>query len=86
MTIEETVLIPLLSSSNANYKSIKALRKRTYHLLQSIELEQRKNTLVKDLTQGELKILDLIRAVSSEPKLLLLDEHLRDLDIKLSFN
>jgi len=74
MTIEETVLLPLLTSPNVIYKSIKDLRKRTDQLLQSVGLDQRKKTFVRDLTQGELKILDLIRAVSNEPKLLLLDE------------
>ena len=43
-------------------------------LVAFVGLEQRRNTLARDLTYGEQKMLEIARALALEPRILLLDE------------
>ena len=43
-------------------------------LLKNVGLEQKKDTLAKNLSYGEQRILEICRALASDPELLILDE------------
>jgi branched-chain amino acid transport system ATP-binding protein len=44
------------------------------HLLQLFKIEHKKDELAKNLPYGEQRELEIVRALASKPKLLLLDE------------
>ena len=49
-------------------------KERVLELLEKVNLAERKEELAKNLAYGEQRILEICRALASEPKLLLLDE------------
>jgi branched-chain amino acid transport system ATP-binding protein len=51
-----------------------ALVPRSMEFLKLVGLENKKNALAKDLSYGQQKLLDMARALATEPKVLLLDE------------
>jgi ABC-type sugar transport system ATPase subunit len=51
-----------------------ALRQRTQELLDRFRLEISPNTRVRDLSIGTQQIVEILKAVSTEPKILILDE------------
>ena len=58
-------------------KSRKAERlayEKVIALLKNVGLEQKKDTLAKNLSYGEQRILEICRALASDPELLILDE------------
>ena len=57
--------------SRAESKAVRAAAEKTLAL---VGLEARADRLAADLSFGELKLLELARALASEPRLLLLDE------------
>lgn len=74
MTVEETILISLFHAGRTGKKSLRELRNMASETLSPVGLSDKKQTRVKDLTQGELKMLDILRAAGTNPRLLLLDE------------
>ncbi len=52
----------------------KRQRRRVYEFLDFVGLAPKRHSLARSLTYGELKMLEIARALATEPKLLLLDE------------
>jgi len=75
MSVEQALFVPQYSTRKGkNKKSVEDIKAYCEHLLVDIGLQKKKDHLVKSLTQGELKLLDIARSLASEPDLLLLDE------------
>ena len=52
----------------------KEIRVKAFEHLRQMELENRADELAENLPLGEQRLLEMARALASEPKLLLLDE------------
>lgn len=63
-------------------KEEKEIKNRSEEILDYIGLHERKNELASNLPVGEQRILEIARALATEPKLLLLDEPAAGLNIK----
>ncbi|MFO0986760.1 MAG: ABC transporter ATP-binding protein [Alphaproteobacteria bacterium] len=63
-----------LLSTPASRRETEAARAAALAALARVGLERRAHTEATDLSFGELKLLELARALASEPRLLLLDE------------
>jgi branched-chain amino acid transport system ATP-binding protein/lipopolysaccharide export system ATP-binding protein len=77
MTVFENVLVGCL----LRYRYEEAIE-RTQKLLEQFDLEEISKRKAKHLSQGELKLLELCRSISTEPGFLLLDEPFAALDSK----
>jgi iron(III) transport system ATP-binding protein len=80
MNVFENVAFPLKIGHRASAREIKERVEKALHLVHLDELGQRAAT---SLSGGQQQRLALARAVVREPKLLLLDEPLSNLDAKL---
>ena len=77
LTLADNLRIPLLYTVHARVgplRSIGDLDARCDELLQMVGLAAKAKRLPRDLTQVEMRKLELARAVASEPKLLIADE------------
>ena len=77
LTVAENLRIPLLYTVKARSKISlprETLDARCHELLGLVALEHQARKLPKDLTQVEMRKLELARAMASEPKLLIADE------------
>ena len=75
MTALETLSIPGWSRRmQARLPDIGERQARAYDQLTRLGLSDKSSTLVDDLSQGELRLLDIGRAMLTEPELLFLDE------------
>jgi len=77
LTLADNLRIPLLYTVHARVgplRSIGDLDARCDELLQMVGLAAKATRLPRDLTQVEMRKLELARAVASEPKLLIADE------------
>lgn len=63
----------LLRKKHVNEED-KAARDRAMELLKLVNLHEKSNDLAEDLSYGQQKLLEIVRVLASEPKLLLLDE------------
>lgn len=85
LTVEDNVLIAMhaqreinpfsaLFRTKAYYRDEQAKRKKTLELLELFSIGSKANDLAKNLPYGEQRKLEIVRALSTNPKLLLLDE------------
>lgn len=75
MTVLETLLVPGWSPRvQKKMPTVAARQSRIDQLLGDIGLESKAMTLVDDLNQGDLRLLDITRAMLTEPEILLMDE------------
>jgi branched-chain amino acid transport system ATP-binding protein len=77
LTLADNLRIPLLYTVHARegvLRSTGDLDARCHELLQMVGLEAKAKRRPRDLTQVEMRKLELARAVAAEPKLLIADE------------
>ena len=78
MTVVENLRIPLLYTVNARpgakHLSTAEVNTRCMELANLVGLERKAGKLPRDLTQVEMRKLELARAMAAEPKLLIADE------------
>ena len=82
LTLADNLRIPLLYTVHARVgplRSIGDLDSRCDELLQMVGLAAKAKRLPRDLTQVEMRKLELARAVGAEPKLLIADESMAGL-------
>lgn len=85
LTVEDNVLIAMHAQREINpfsallrtpafYRDEQAKRKKTYELLKLFKIESKVHELARNLPYGEQRKLEIVRALSTNPILLLLDE------------
>jgi len=77
MSVKDNIRIPLIYTVDARAKlhlSESELDDRCAELLSLVGLEDKRNKWPRDLTQVEMRKLELARAMAAEPKLLMADE------------
>lgn len=75
MTVLETLLVPAWSPRvQKKLPDVAARQARVERLLNDIGLESKVTALVDDLNQGDLRLLDIARAMLTEPEILFMDE------------
>jgi branched-chain amino acid transport system ATP-binding protein len=82
LTLAENIRIPLLYTVAAARGAVHAageIEDRCAALLHEVGLEAKARRLPRDLTQVEMRKLELARAMASEPKLLIADESMAGL-------
>jgi len=83
MTVLETIMIPCFSKRVRNYKHREEKpRIIAMKVLEEMGMSHRYHELIKNLAFGELRLVDVARAMITEPDILLLDEPFSGLDIE----
>ena len=76
MNVQENIVFPLIYKKEKNKEIISALDE----LLPWLNLEKIKKCLVKELSRGELKLVQFARAIIGRPRILLLDNFFLDIE------
>ena len=82
LTLADNLRIPLLYTVHARSRSLRSagdLDARCHDLLDMVGLADKAKRMPRDLTQVEMRKLELARAVAAEPKLLIADESMAGL-------
>ncbi|MGH6975775.1 MAG: ABC transporter ATP-binding protein [Stellaceae bacterium] len=77
MSVAENIRVPLLYTVAAragHHVPLAALEERCMELLKLVALDEKAGKSPRDLTQVEMRKLELARAMAAEPKLLIADE------------
>lgn len=83
MTVLENVMIPCFSHRARNHRHKgKKPWKVALEFLEEMGLGERYNEVAQNLAFGELRLLDIARAMATEPDILLLDEPFSGLDVE----
>ena len=83
MTALETVLLPAWSPRMQRRKLMsEEVDRRGMDLLERFGLSDRSGTLVDDLNQSELRLLDIARTLATEPEIVYLDEPFSGLSLE----
>jgi branched-chain amino acid transport system ATP-binding protein len=82
LTVAENIRVPLLYTVNArhgHHLTHSELDGRCLELLKLVALDAKASNYTRDLTQVEMRKLELARAMAAEPKLLIADESMAGL-------
>jgi branched-chain amino acid transport system ATP-binding protein len=82
MTVAENIRVPLIYTVGAraeHHVSLEELDERCMELLKLVSLGDKAHMNPRELTQVEMRKLELARAVAAEPKLLIADESMAGL-------
>lgn len=82
LTALENVIISCLSSRRARQEKNGGVEEKAKELLENVGLAGKEDMLAKDLPHGDLKRLDIARALATAPEILLLDEPFAGLGLK----
>ncbi|MGE3991874.1 ABC transporter ATP-binding protein [Pseudorhodoplanes sp.] len=77
LTVAENLRVPLLYTVNARLRaslSDEEIEERCHELLGLVSLDHKAHRIPRDLTQVEMRKLELARALAADPKLLIADE------------
>jgi branched-chain amino acid transport system ATP-binding protein len=77
LNLTDNIRVPLLYTVNARrgrHLSLQQVETRCHELLREVGLAEKARRLPRDLTQVEMRKLELARAVATEPRLLFADE------------
>lgn len=74
VSIFDNVIVGLTQSDQTRLFSAPDPKQRVLDILKFVEMKTKPSILAKDLPQDELRRLEIARAISSDPRLLLLDE------------
>ena len=76
LSLADNIRIPLLYTvaARGTIHSAREVDERCHHLLGEVGLEAKARRLPRDLTQVEMRKLELARAMAAQPKLLIADE------------
>lgn len=80
LTVEENLHLALTSTKPYRFQVFNALtnrsdlKKETEELIEQWDISARRNVKVKNLSYGEQRLLEVLLAMASKPKILLLDE------------
>lgn len=79
-TVQENVLLALQAHQNFRYQMFwpvrryKDLYEKTSWLLDQVNLKEKKDLPITALSNGEMRLVELLMGMAAEPKILLLDE------------
>jgi branched-chain amino acid transport system ATP-binding protein len=82
LSIAENLRVPLLytvAARGGGHRSMAELEARCVDLLREVGLDKKAKRLPRELTQVEMRKLELARAMAAEPKLLIADESMAGL-------
>ncbi len=83
MTVLENVMVPCFSHrARGRRRDGRKPWKVAIQFLEEIGMANRFNELARNLAFGELRLLDIARAMATEPEILLLDEPFSGLDVE----
>ena len=76
LSLADNIRVPLLYTvaARGTIHSAREVDERCHHLLGEVGLEAKAQRLPRDLTQVEMRKLELARAMAAEPKILIADE------------
>ncbi|MCR8472257.1 MAG: ABC transporter ATP-binding protein [Candidatus Korarchaeota archaeon] len=80
MTALNNVVVAVLNRKNRKNMSLADAELEASYFLEFVGLFRKRNTLARDLSLYELRMLELARALATEPKLLLIDETMAGLN------
>lgn len=74
MNILDNILVGLNQSNRRGLSSAKNTSQRVLDIINFVNMKRSPSTLAKDLTQDELRKLEIARVIGSNPEMVLLDE------------
>ena len=80
MNIQENIVLGLMGTRKGKFSMFRALKSRkdlfreADALMSRVNLQDKKGTLIKNLSYGDQRLVELLLALSSDPKIICLDE------------
>jgi branched-chain amino acid transport system ATP-binding protein len=74
LSCRENIIVSLMTNFEATRGEKQQLRERAQDVMEVVGLHEKGDMLPESLTQGDLKILEVAKAMATDPELLLLDE------------